>query len=262
MRGTNRGNRLVLGGRRLDRKGVPPHGGAVHRPRRADTVLNKCHPYPPHPNQLASAPNTQHFTTPLHMCSRCAESSFSTSQYCIKFFLACAVCIAALRAIDARLPEGQPLLQPYWAWMLQRWPWLLSHVAFSGLVGISSFFVSCIGFTVLDLRRSYETKIQKHYFPSVYDILHAAVPQVFLYVLGNYLGYKYGYHAVELPALAPRLPVFAEQAIAKQELTSRQELHAVPATNTLRNATNRAHPHPTPKSCSGHPPQSLHHPCR
>ena len=141
------------------------------------------------------------------------QKTFSPTAYCFSFFLSCVGCIAGLRAVDALLPvDGEPLLQAYWAGMLQRWPWLLSHVAFSGLVGIVSFIISCVGFTVMDVRRSYDTKLQKHYWPSMPDLLRAAVPQVAIYVIANYLGYVYGYRAAELPALAPRLPVFAEQA--------------------------------------------------
>ena len=54
-----------------------------------------------------------------------------------------------------------PLLQPLWRALVARWPWLLGHPTFGGVVGAVAFFVACCGFSVLDLTRSASTKIQK-----------------------------------------------------------------------------------------------------
>ena len=105
------------------------------------------------------------------------------------------------------------MLQPAWASCIQHVPWLASHAGFPGLVGAVAFVISCLCFSVLDLRRSVSTKLQKHYFPSLWDMLKAGGPQVVLYGAGNWAGYAFGYHEIALPERAPRICIFAEEVL-------------------------------------------------
>lgn len=140
-------------------------------------------------------------------------ANFDRKAYCASFFIAWAAALSGLRLLDAALAplEGEPLLQHVWEGACSRWPWLLSHAYFAGVPAFAAYMASCIGFTVLDLRRNMSTKLQKGYWPSVRDMVNAGLPQVLIYTVGNVAGYVYGYQKVALPALAPTLPVLAEQ---------------------------------------------------
>mmetsp|Transcript_124607 Transcript_124607/g.265808 ORF Transcript_124607/g.265808 Transcript_124607/m.265808 type:complete len:371 (-) Transcript_124607:158-1270(-) len=144
------------------------------------------------------------------------SSSFNKWRYCGAFFAGFAGIVLGLRLIDIvllRVPglaDSEPALQPLWSGILRRWPWTTAHAGFGGMVGIASFFISCSGFTVLDLRHS-STKVQKDYWPSAHDILEAAVPQTLIYVVANGLGYAFGYYAIQLQEDAPSVALFAEQ---------------------------------------------------
>jgi len=144
-----------------------------------------------------------------------SASEFNPRTYCTTFFLFYAALLAALRVLDAALATlpQPPLLQPAWEQSLRRYPWLLGHAGFGGLVGLATLVVSCVGFSVLDLRRCMETKLQRGYFPSVRDMCVAGVPQLVVYSYANYAWYVKGYHPVALPPEAPRLPVLAEQVL-------------------------------------------------
>lgn len=136
--------------------------------------------------------------------------------FALKFLVSWAAAVLALRLLD-RLAltagEGEPLLQPTWSSILDRWPWLVGHAGFFGLPGVVSFVITCLGFSYLDVTRNMETKIQKQWFPSVYDMVRTGVPQVTIYIVGNWLGYIFGYHALELPQEAPRIFVLLEQIL-------------------------------------------------
>ena len=120
-----------------------------------------------------------------------------------------------LRSADDKLAQldAPPLLQPAWSGMLERWPWTLAHVGFAGTLGAISFFVTCMCFTVLDVTRCYDTKLQKGWWPSTRDLLAAAVPQCTIYLVANGLGWRYGYTPIALPAAAPRLTTLAAEIL-------------------------------------------------
>lgn len=140
-------------------------------------------------------------------------------RYCCYFFASVLTLLAALRFVDRVLLSWRPqrdvtnvILQPAWVGILSQAPWLVSHIAFAGVVGVFSFFATCIYFTVLDVCRS-ESKIQKDWFPSTWDMLAAGVPQSVIYIVANALSYRYGYQGIDLPSEAPRFCVYLEQII-------------------------------------------------
>ncbi len=130
------------------------------------------------------------------------------------FLASFAVSVLALRAIEARLryPNAPPpLLQPVWTDLLRRWPMALSQAGFAGAVGVVTFFVACIGFTILDVTRA-STKIQKDVWPTWRDMLHAGGLQMLTYVVLNALGWSFEKH-LELPQHAPSLPQLAREVL-------------------------------------------------
>lgn len=138
--------------------------------------------------------------------------------FALRFFAAWAASVLGLRLLDLCAFQvagaaGEPLLQPLWSATLTRWPWLVGHAGFFGLVGVVSFVLTCLGFSYLDITRNMETKIQKQWFPSVGDMVRTGLPQVSIYIVGNALGYVFGYHHLNLPLEAPRLAVLLEQVL-------------------------------------------------
>jgi sterol desaturase/sphingolipid hydroxylase (fatty acid hydroxylase superfamily) len=143
-----------------------------------------------------------------------AKAVFDVRAYVLRFFASWVGIILLLRFLDYHvLPSDEAVLQPAWASCIQHVPWLASHAGFPGLVGAVAFVISCLCFSVLDLRRSVSTKLQKHYFPSLWDMLKAGGPQVVLYGAGNWAGYAFGYHEIALPERAPRICIFAEEVL-------------------------------------------------
>ena len=143
-----------------------------------------------------------------------AKAVFDVRAYVLRFFASWVGIILLLRSLDYHvLPSDEAVLQPAWASCIQHVPWLASHAGFPGLVGAVAFVISCLCFSVLDLRRSVSTKLQKHYFPSLWDMLKAGGPQVVLYGAGNWAGYAFGYHEIALPERAPRICIFAEEVL-------------------------------------------------
>ena len=144
-------------------------------------------------------------------------TAFSSRSYCASFFLSLAVALVTLRKLDVFLERaggsnGPPLLQPIWAWAL-RHGWWTEHIGFGAMVAFASYIVSCLYFTYFDLTRSFATKIQKQYFPTLREMIVAGLPQIAIYAGANWMWYTYGYERIELPAQAPRLAVFAEQLL-------------------------------------------------
>ena len=144
---------------------------------------------------------------------------FSTKRYCARFFALCAALWFALLAADAVLAQfstAAPLLQPLWRALVARWPWLLGHPTFGGVVGAVAFFVACCGFSVLDITRSASTKIQKDApWPTLREMAAAGVPQVVIYAAANaysLVALPSG-GAAALPALAPTLPTLGRELL-------------------------------------------------
>lgn len=131
----------------------------------------------------------------------------------------------------------EPLLQPFWDWIVTTFPWTVSHAGFGGAVGLTAFFVTSAYFTVLDVCRS-NTKIQKDWWPSTYDLLEAAVPQMTIYVVANGLGYAYGHYPLTLPKEAPRLAAYAWQVLVSFVMgdlwmyLEHRVMHAIPFLRT------------------------------
>ena len=119
--------------------------------------------------------------------------------------------VAVLRTIDQATNTGPPLLQPLWTLLLKRWPSSLSQPGFGGVIGLVSFFLSCVGFSILDLMRS-STKIQKDVWPSARDMLRAGGPQLLIYTVLNILGWSLDQH-IALPRHAPSLATVAAEVL-------------------------------------------------
>jgi sterol desaturase/sphingolipid hydroxylase (fatty acid hydroxylase superfamily) len=180
---------------------------------------------------MASAPLTRSATArrsktptrrdayPIGEAATPTPPPFSTKRYCARFFALCAALWFALLAADAVLAHfstAAPLLQPLWRALVARWPWLLGHPTFGGVVGAVAFFVACCGFSVLDITRSASTKIQKDApWPTLREMAAAGVPQVVIYAAANaysLVALPSG-GAAALPALAPTLPTLGRELL-------------------------------------------------
>ena len=96
---------------------------------------------------------------------RSQPGGFDRIHYGALFFMMTGLAVAGLRATDWLLDatgvvpqDGPSELQHMWEYLLARWSWALSHVGFAGSVGMASFVMSSLGFTVLDVVRS-DTKV-------------------------------------------------------------------------------------------------------
>lgn len=148
-------------------------------------------------------------------------NKFCRFRYALLFFVMTGLAVALCRSFDwllaavAVLPyDSPPELQPVWEYVTETaFPRSSRNISFGGWVGFASFMCFCIGFTVLDIRRCVETKVQKDWWPTTYDMLRAGVPQVIIYFIGNYVGQEFFYQETALPAEAPRLCKLAEEVI-------------------------------------------------
>lgn len=104
------------------------------------------------------------------------------------------------------LDAEPPMLQPLWDLIVRVGEPAVSHWLFPAWVGLASFTLTCLYFTVKDLRRDASTKIDPTRWPSAQDMRRAAIPQLVVYVGANALATWAMPHHVDLPALAPSLP--------------------------------------------------------
>eukprot|EP00747_Dinoflagellata_sp_TGD_P041058 gnl/TRDRNA2_/TRDRNA2_141259_c0_seq1.p1 gnl/TRDRNA2_/TRDRNA2_141259_c0~~gnl/TRDRNA2_/TRDRNA2_141259_c0_seq1.p1 ORF type:complete len:299 (-),score=16.39 gnl/TRDRNA2_/TRDRNA2_141259_c0_seq1:55-951(-) len=129
----------------------------------------------------------------------------------LRFLMSVTALVVVLRVLDYPLTTHDPLLQPVWDWMLMHWPHTVSQAGFAGLVGIVSFAISCVCFSLLDITRS-PTKIQKDVWPTLQDMLWTGGPQMAIYLSGNSFGWYMDQHIV-LPSRAPTLPTLAREML-------------------------------------------------
>eukprot|EP00494_Astrolonche_serrata_P033108 UN33377 len=101
------------------------------------------------------------------------------------------------------------LLDPLWDWIIAdpERKEFCSHFLFPSLLGMLAFYILCIYFTVLyDLPRNIATKIQKDKWPSFKEICDAAIPQLIIYPVLNFISWKLQPFYNELPDRAPTMP--------------------------------------------------------
>jgi sterol desaturase/sphingolipid hydroxylase (fatty acid hydroxylase superfamily) len=108
----------------------------------------------------------------------------------------------------------EPILQPVWQAILGHGAGVVDHWLFPATVGLVSFTVVCLGFTVKDLRRRATNKIVGDRWPSKRDIARAAVPQLVIYVGANALGWWAADQHIALPRQAPGLFTLLWQVVA------------------------------------------------
>ncbi len=109
---------------------------------------------------------------------------------------------------------AEPILQPVWHAIITHGAGVVDHWLFPATVGLLSFTVVCLGFTVKDLRRRATNKIVADRWPSRQDITQAALPQMLIYVSANALGWSLADTHIELPAQAPGLFTLLWQVLA------------------------------------------------
>lgn len=98
---------------------------------------------------------------------------------------------------------GGTLLQPLWSLILKSGqPWI-SHWLFPTVIGLVSFVVTCLFFTVKDLRRQAANKVNSDVWPTKEQLLRAAIPQLIIYFGGNLLGWRLAPFRLPMPAEAP-----------------------------------------------------------
>src|SRR3989338_8796175 len=103
--------------------------------------------------------------------------------------------------------SGELILQGVWDWILQKGGKYVQHWLFPGWVTMGVYIMICLYFTIKDLCRA-NSKIQKDYWPSVKDMLVAAIPQIVIYFsLNAIFSYFYPIY-LSLPAQAPSLFTF------------------------------------------------------
>ena len=98
---------------------------------------------------------------------------------------------------------------------MARWPWLLGHPTFGGVVGAVAFFVACCGFSVLDLTLGVDQDPKDAPWPTLREMAAAGVPQVVIYAAANaysLVALPSG-GAAALPALAPTLPTLGRELL-------------------------------------------------
>jgi len=95
-------------------------------------------------------------------------------------------------------------LQPVWELVLTYIPSMASHFMFGSVCAMTTFFVSCLYFSYKDLMR-HDTKIQKDWWPTLHDMIVAAVPQMLSYSAANYFTWILMDIRVDLPKNAPSI---------------------------------------------------------
>jgi len=109
--------------------------------------------------------------------------------------------LASLLQQDA----NESALQPFWKHIVKNYPDTASHFLFPSVLGMISFFVTCVYFTAKDLNQDLTTKTQPEHFPTVRDMLAVAIPQFLIYTGANSLSWICFPWHVELPSEAPSL---------------------------------------------------------
>jgi sterol desaturase/sphingolipid hydroxylase (fatty acid hydroxylase superfamily) len=113
------------------------------------------------------------------------------------------------------VPDGMQFafLQPLWDFILRiGQPWI-GHWLFPTVLGLFSFFISCSLFTIKDLRRKAENKINPDVWPNKRQLLRAALPQLLIYIGGNALGWHLAPWTVPIPAAAPTVARLALEVV-------------------------------------------------
>lgn len=105
---------------------------------------------------------------------------------------------------------SSPWLQPWWSWMGQ-WEGV-RNCTFTGTLMTATFIVACCYFSVLDCTRA-RSKIQDAYWPSLGDMLMAALPQLALYLGSETIAWTVFWNVPQyrcpLPRDAPTLATLA-----------------------------------------------------
>jgi len=98
------------------------------------------------------------------------------------------------------------LIEPFWSWILadDDRAYFCSHMLFAAVWGAGIFILICFYFSLFyDLARYAPTKIQKDIWPSVSDMAAAAVPQILIYVIANWVSWLMFDIRWELPQQPP-----------------------------------------------------------
>jgi len=99
------------------------------------------------------------------------------------------------------------ILQSLWTWIITTYPDIVNHYLFGSVCAMTTFFISCLYFSWKDLAR-HESKIQKDWWPSLYDMIVTGVPQMAIYCGLNYLFWVLKPIRIELPEEAPSIYEF------------------------------------------------------
>ena len=90
---------------------------------------------------------------------------------------------------DHSSQNGTLILQHVWDLIRVSGGDSCAHVLFPALLGLTSFILACIYFTIKDLRRDMSTKTQPDHWPTNKELVEVAVPQIIIYFVANYISW-------------------------------------------------------------------------